>query len=64
MLTLAVVVEKSDDFINNFYIGVTSALGLANFLGISAAFGDEINDVEHRALDLLFSMCSYDPSNN
>lgn len=51
MLTFAVIVEKGDDFINDLNVGVPSALGLANFLGVSTAFDDEINDVQHVVSD-------------
>ena len=48
MLTLAVIVEEGDDFIDDLDIGKSSTLRLAYFLWVSPAFNDEVDDVEHR----------------
>lgn len=46
--TLPVIFEESNHLVHNLNTGISAALGLADFLGVAAAFGDEVVHVEHR----------------
>jgi hypothetical protein len=48
--TFAVIFVKGDDLVNDFDIGMTATLRLANLLRISSPLLDEIVDIEHGAL--------------
>lgn len=51
--TLPVIFEESNHLVHNLNASIPAALGFADFLGVAAAFGDEVVHVEHCGLLVL-----------